>query len=123
MKTLIDNLNFDELDQYSSRSLVAWKKRKVGTKEQQKTVKELLETRSKQSLYRLKNRVQINYKLNEDSSNKLKEICSKIKISKTFKILDKDILEIELNTKTLQPTDLIKVIIESNIEKLWRAIQ
>ena len=123
MKTLIDNLNFDELDQYSSRSLVAWKKRKVGTKEQQKTVKELLETRSKQSLYRLKNRVQINYKLNEDSSNKLKEICSKIKISKTFKILDKDILEIELNTKTLQPTDLIKVIIESNIEKLWRSIQ
>ena len=123
MKTLIDNLNFDELDQYSSRSLVAWKKRKVGTKEQQKTVKELLETRSKQSLYSLKNRVQINYKLNEDSSNKLKEICSKIKISKTFKILDKDILEIELNTKTLQPTDLIKVIIESNIEKLWRSIQ
>ena len=123
MKTLIDNLNFDELDQYSSRSLVAWKKRKVGTKEHQKTVKELLETRSKQSLYRLKNRVQINYKLNEDSSNKLKEICSKIKISKTFKILDKDILEIELNTKTLQPTDLIKVIIESNIEKLWRSIQ
>ena len=123
MKTLIDNLNFDELDQYSSRSLVAWKKRKVGTKKQQEIVKELLETRSKQSLYRLKNRVQINYKLNEDSSNKLKEICSKIKISKTFKILDKDILEIELNTSTLQPTDLIKVIIESNIEKLWRSIQ
>tara|TARA_R100000781_G_scaffold6692_1_gene6759 strand:+ start:423 stop:794 length:372 start_codon:yes stop_codon:yes gene_type:complete len=123
MKTLIDNLNFNNLDKYSSRSLVAWLKRETGTKEQQKVVKNLLEKRSEESLYKLKHRVQINYKLSESSSKKLKELCDKITVLKTFKISDQNILETNLSKNIIKPTDLVKAIVESKIEELWRSLK
>ena len=40
-KTLIDNLDFNNLDKYQSRSLVAWLKRDVGSENQKKLIKKI----------------------------------------------------------------------------------
>ena len=119
MKTLIDDLDFKSLDKYKSRSLVAWVKRNTGTKQQQQIVKETLEKRSKEVLNKLNGRVQVNYKLSESTSNKVKDICKKLKVFKTFQYLNKDILEIKDDLDSITPTELIKSIIESKIEHLW----
>lgn len=119
MKTLIDDLDFKSLDKYKSRSLVAWVKRNTGTRQEQQIVKETLEKRSKEVLNKLNDRIQINYRLSESTSNKVKDICKKLKVFKTLQYLNKDILEIKDDLDSVTPTELIKSIIESKIEHLW----
>ena len=119
MKTLIDDLDFKSLHKYKSRSLVAWVKRKTGTKQQQQIVKETLEKRSKEVLTRLNDRIQINYRLSESTSNKVKDICEKLKVSKNLQYLNKNILEVKDDSYSVAPTELIKAIVESQVEHLW----
>ena len=119
MKTLIDDLDFKSLHKYKSRSLVAWVKRKTGTKQQQQIVKETLEKRSKEVLTRLNDRIQINYRLTESTSNKVKDICEKLKVSKNLQYLNKNILEVKDDSYSVTPTELIKSIVESKVEHLW----
>ena len=119
MKTLIDDLDFKSLHKYKSRSLVAWVKRKTGTKQQQQNVKETLEKRTKEVLTRLNDRIQINYRLNESTSNKVKDICEKLKVSKNLQYLNKNILEVKDDSYSVTPTELIKSIVESKVEHLW----
>ena len=111
MKTLIDDLDFKSLHKYKSRSLVAWFKRKTGTKQQQQIVTETLEKRSKEVLTRLNDRIQINYRLNESTSNKVKDICEKLKVSKNLQYLNKNILEVKDDSYSVTPTELIKSIV------------
>ena len=120
MKTLIDDLDFKSLDKYKSRSLVAWVKRNTGTKQQQQIVKETLEKRSKEVLNKLNGRVQVNYKLSESTSNKVKDICKKLKVFKTLEYLNREILAVKNDSDSVTPTELIKAIVESKIEHLWR---
>ena len=44
-KTLIDDLDFDNLEKYQSRSLVAWLKRNTGSKEQKELIENTIEKR------------------------------------------------------------------------------
>ena len=120
MKTLIDDIDFKSLPKYKSRSLVAWLKRNTGTKQQQQIVKETLEKRSKQVLNKLNDRIQVNYRLSESTSNKVKDICKELKVFKTLEYLNKEILAVKNDSDSVTPTELIKAIVESKIEHLWR---
>ena len=123
--TLIDDLDFNNLDKYSSRSLVAWVKRDTGTQAQRELVKRTIDTRKQLVQDKIKNRIQINYRLSEDASNKLKQICTQVKISTNYKYETENGYEqivIGMNTyksKVITPQELVKAIVESNIEKLW----
>ena len=123
--TLIDDLDFNNLDKYSSRSLVAWIKRDTGTQAQRELVKRTIDTRKQLVQDKIKNRIQINYRLSEDASNKLKQICTQVKLSTNYKYETENGYEqivIGMNTyksKTITPQELVKAIVESNIEKLW----
>ena len=123
--TLIDNLDFNNLDKYSSRSLVGWIKRDTGTQAQRELVKRTIDTRKQLVQDKIKDRIQINYRLSEDASNKLKQICTQIKISTNYKYETENGYEqivIGMNTyksKVITPQELVKAIVESNIEKLW----
>ena len=123
--TLIDDLDFNNLDKYSSRSLVAWVKRDTGTQAQRELVKRTIDTRKQLVQDKIRDRIQINYRLSEDASNKLKQICTQVKISKNYKYETENGYEqivIGGNTyksKTITPQELVKAIVESNIEKLW----
>ena len=118
--TLIDNLDFNNLDKYSSRSLVGWIKRDTGTQAQRELVKRTIDTRKQLVQDKIKNRIQINYRLSEDASNKLKQICTQVKLSTNYKFLDRSIgLENAYKSKIITPQELVKAIVESNIEKLW----
>ena len=119
MKTLIDDLDFKSLDKYKSRSLVAWVKRNTGTKQQQQIVKETLEKRSKEVLNRLNDRIQVNYRLSESTTNKVKHICKKLKVFKTLEYLNRDVLIVKNDSDSVTPTELIKAIVESQVEYLW----
>ena len=125
LPTLIDDLDFNNLDKYSSRSLVAWIKRDTGTQAQRELVKRTIDTRKQLVQDKIKNRIQINYRLSEDASNKLKQICTQIKISTNYKYETENGYEqivIGMNTyksKVITPQELVKAIVESNIEKLW----
>ena len=123
--TLIDDLDFNNLDKYSSRSLVGWIKRDTGTQAQRELVKRTIDTRKQLVQDKIRDRIQINYRLSEDASNKLKQICTQVKISKNYKYETENGYEqivIGGNTyksKTITPQELVKAIVESNIEKLW----
>ena len=118
--TKIDDLDFNHLDKYSSRSLVAWIKRDVGTQEQRDLVKRTVNTRKQSVQNKIKDRIQINYRLSEDASNKLKQICRQVELTTTYKFLDKSIgLETVSNPESVSPQSLVKAMVESNIEKLW----
>ena len=123
--TLIDNLDFNNLDKYSSRSLVGWIKRDTGTQAQRELVKRTIDTRKQLVQDKIKDRIQINYRLSEDASNKLKQICTQVKISTNYKYETENGYEqivIGMNTyksKVITPQELVKAIVESNIEKLW----
>ena len=123
--TLIDDLDFNNLDKYSSRSLVAWVKRDTGTQAQRELVKRTIDTRKQLVQDKIKDRIQINYRLSEDASNKLKQICTQVKISTNYKYETENGYEqivIGRNTyksKVITPQELVKAIVESNIEKLW----
>ena len=123
--TLIDDLDFNNLDKYSSRSLVAWVKRDTGTQAQRELVKRTIDTRKQLVQDKIRDRIQINYRLSEDASNKLKQICTQVKISTNYKYETENGYEqivIGGNTyksKTITPQELVKAIVESNIEKLW----
>ena len=123
--TLIDDLDFNNLDKYSSRSLVGWIKRDTGTQAQRELVKRTIDTRKQLVQDKIKDRIQINYRLSEDASNKLKQICTQVKISKNYKYETENGYEqivIGMNTyksKVITPQELVKAIVESNIEKLW----
>ena len=123
--TLIDDLDFNNLDKYSSRSLVGWIKRDTGTQAQRELVKRTIDTRKQLVQDKIKDRIQINYRLSEDASNKLKQICTQVKISTNYKYETENGYEqivIGGNTyksKTITPQELVKAIVESNIEKLW----
>ena len=41
-------------------------------------------------------------------------------VSKTYKFLNKSIYETDSIEESINPIDLVKAIVESNIEKLWR---
>jgi len=123
--TLIDDLDFNNLDKYSSRSLVGWIKRDTGTQGQQELVKRTIDRRKQLVQDKIKDRIQINYRLSEDASNKLKQICTQVKLSTNYKYETENGYEqivIGMNTyksKTITPQELVKAIVESNIEKLW----
>ena len=123
--TLIDDLDFNNLDRYSSRSLVGWIKRDTGTQAQRELVKRTIDTRKQLVQDKIRDRIQINYRLSEDASNKLKQICTQVKISKNYKYETENGYEqivIGMNTyksKVITPQELVKAIVESNIEKLW----
>ena len=123
--TLIDDLDFNNLDKYSSRSLVAWIKRDTGTQAQRELVKRTIDRRKQLVQDKIKDRIQINYRLSEDASNKLKQICTQVKLSTNYKYETENGYEqivIGMNTyksKTITPQELVKAIVESNIEKLW----
>ena len=123
--TLIDDLDFNNLDKYSSRSLVGWIKRDTGTQAQRELVKRTIDTRKQLVQDKIRDRIQINYRLSEDASNKLKQICTQVKISTNYKYETENGYEqivIGGNTyksKTITPQELVKAIVESNIEKLW----
>ena len=123
--TLIDDLDFNNLDRYSSRSLVGWIKRDTGTQAQRELVKRTIDTRKQLVQDKIKDRIQINYRLSEDASNKLKQICTQVKISTNYKYVTENGYEqivIGMNTyksKIITPQELVKAIVESNIEKLW----
>ena len=123
--TLIDDLDFNNLDKYSSRSLVAWVKRDTGTQAQRELVKRTIDTRKQLVQDKIRDRIQINYRLSEDASNKLKQICTQVKISTNYKYETENGYEqivIGMNTyksKVITPQELVKAIVESNIEKLW----
>ena len=123
--TLIDDLDFNNLDKYSSRSLVGWIKRDTGTQGQQELVKRTIDRRKQLVQDKIKDRIQINYRLSEDASNKLKQICTQVKISTNYKYETENGYEqivIGMNTyksKVITPQELVKAIVESNIEKLW----
>jgi len=123
--TLIDDLDFNNLDKYSSRSLVGWIKRDTGTQAQRELVKRTIDTRKQLVQDKIKDRIQINYRLSEDASNKLKQICTQVKISTNYKYETENGYEqivIGMNTyksKVITPQELVKAIVESNIEKLW----
>ena len=123
--TLIDDLDFNNLDRYSSRSLVGWIKRDTGTQAQRELVKRTIDTRKQLVQDKIRDRIQINYRLSEDASNKLKQICTQVKISTNYKYETENGYEqivIGMNTyksKVITPQELVKAIVESNIEKLW----
>ena len=123
--TLIDDLDFNNLDKYSSRSLVGWIKRDTGTQAQRELVKRTIDTRKQLVQDKIKDRIQINYRLSEDASNKLKQICTQVKLSTNYKYETENGYEqivIGMNTyksKVITPQELVKAIVESNIEKLW----
>ena len=123
--TLIDDLDFNNLDKYSSRSLVGWIKRDTGTQAQRELVKRTIDTRKQLVQDKIRDRIQINYRLSEDASNKLKQICTQVKISKNYKYeteIGYEQIVIGMNTyksKVITPQELVKAIVESNIEKLW----
>ena len=125
LPTLIDDLDFNNLDKYSSRSLVAWVKRDTGTQAQRELVKRTIDTRKQLVQDKIRDRIQINYRLSEDASNKLKQICTQVKISTNYKYETENGYEqivIGMNTyksKVITPQELVKAIVESNIEKLW----
>jgi hypothetical protein len=123
--TLIDDLDFNNLDKYSSRSLVGWIKRDTGTQAQRELVKRTIDTRKQLVQDKIKDRIHINYRLSEDASNKLKQICTQVKISTNYKYETENGYEqivIGMNTyksKVITPQEFVKAIVESNIEKLW----
>ena len=117
--TLIDDLDFNNLDKYSSRSLVGWIKRDTGTQGQQELVKRTIDRRKQLVQDKIKDRIQINYRLSEDASNKLKQICTQVKLSTNYKYETENGYEqivIGMNTyksKTITPQELVKAIVES----------
>ena len=123
--TLIDDLDFNNLDKYSSRSLVAWIKRDTGTQAQRELVKRTIDTRKQLVQDKIKNRIQINYRLSEDASNKLKQICTQVKISTNYKYETENGYEQIViggnayKSKVITPQELVKVMVETSIEKLW----
>ena len=125
LPTLIDDLDFNNLDKYSSRSLVAWVKRDTGTQAQRELVKRTIDTRKQLVQDKIKNRIQINYRLSEDASNKLKQICTQVKISTNYKYETENGYESIViggnvySSKVITPQELVKVMVETSIEKLW----
>ena len=125
LPTLIDDLDFNNLDKYSSRSLVGWIKRDTGTQAQRELVKRTIDTRKQLVQDKIKDRIQINYRLSEDASNKLKQICTQVKISTNYKYETENGYEQIViggnayKSKVITPQELVKAIVESNIEKLW----
>ena len=55
-KTLIDDLDFDNLEKYQSRSLVAWLKRNIGSQEQKELVQQTIEKRKFEVFQKIKKR-------------------------------------------------------------------
>tara|TARA_R100000234_G_scaffold39847_1_gene23838 strand:- start:639 stop:1022 length:384 start_codon:yes stop_codon:yes gene_type:complete len=121
--TLIDNLDFNNLDKYQSRSLVAWLKRNTGSEDQKKLVKKIIEDRGQNVLERLRSRVQVNYRLSIETTEKLSKICKKIGCYKTIKINDESIYLESKEKKDIQPIELAKVLLEESIEDLYNKVQ
>tara|TARA_R100000231_G_C5226680_1_gene135301 strand:+ start:131 stop:514 length:384 start_codon:yes stop_codon:yes gene_type:complete len=122
-KTLIDNLDFNNLDKYQSRSLVAWLKRDIGSENQKKLIKKIIDDRGQNVLERIRNRVQVNYRLSLETTEKLQIICKKIGCYKTIKINDESIYLESKEKKDIEPTELIKVLLEESIEDLYNKVQ
>ena len=122
-KTLIDNLDFNNLDKYQSRSLVAWLKRDIGSENQKKLIKKIIDDRGQNVLERIRNRVQVNYRRSLETTEKLQIICKKIGCYKTIKINDESIYLESKEKKDIEPTELIKVLLEECIEDLYNKVQ
>ena len=122
-KTLIDNLDFNNLDKYQSRSLVAWLKRDIGSENQKKLIKKIIDDRGQNVLERIRNRVQVNYRLSLETTEKLQIICKKIGCYKTIKINDESIFLESKEKKDIEPTELVKVLLEESIEDLYNKVQ
>ena len=117
-KTLIDDLDFDNLEKYQSRSLVAWLKRNTGSQEQKELVQQTIEKRKFEVFQKIRDRVQINYRLSIETSEKLRKICKEICCYKTIKINDESVFLECKDKSSIEPTELAKLLLEEKIQEL-----
>ena len=118
-KTLIDDLDFDNLEKYQSRSLVAWLKRNTGSQEQKELVQQTIEKRKFEVFQKIRDRVQINYRLSIETSEKIRKICKKIGCYKTIKINDESVFLECKDKSSIEPTELARLILEEKIQELY----
>ena len=121
-KTLIDNLDFNNLEKYQSRSLVAWLKRNTGSEEQKNLIKKTIEKRRIDVYEKIRNRVQINYRLSTKTTKKLQEICKKIGCYKTIKINGDSIYIESKEQKDIEPSELARILLEESIQDLFNKV-
>ena len=121
-KTLIDELDFDNLEKYQSRSLVAWLKRNTGSQEQKKLVQQTIEKRKFEVFQKIRDRVQINYRLSIETSEKIKKICKEINCYKTIKINDESVFLECKDKSSIEPTELAKLLLEEKIQELYNKV-
>jgi hypothetical protein len=121
-KTLIDDLDFDNLEKYQSRSLVAWLKRNTGSKEQKELIEQTIEKRKNEVFQKIRNRVQINYRLNIETSEKIRKICKEIGCYKTIKINDESVFLESKDESSIEPTELAKLLLEEKIQELYNKV-
>ena len=100
-KTLIDDLDFDNLEKYQSRSLVAWLKRNTGSKEQKELIEHTIEKRK------------------FDVYKKIRKICKEIGCYKTIKINDESVFLECKDKSSIEPTELARLILEEKIQELY----
>ena len=117
-KTLIDDLDFDNLEKYQSRSLVAWLKRNIGSQEQKELVQQTIEKRKFEVFQKIRDRVQINYRLSIETSEKIRNICKEIGCYKTIKINDESVFLECKDKSSIEPTELAKLLLEEKIQEL-----
>ena len=121
-KTLIDDLDFDNLEKYQSRSLVAWLKRNIGSQEQKELIEQTIEKRKNEVFQKIRDRVQINYRLSIETSEKIRKICKEIDCYKTIKINDESVF-LECKDKSfIEPTELAKLLLEEKIQELYNKV-
>ena len=118
-KTLIDNLDFNNLEKYQSRSLVAWLKRNTGSQKQKELVQQTIEKRKFEVFQKIRDRVQINYRLSIETSEKIKKICKEIGCYKTIKINDESVFLECKDKSSIEPTELAKLLLEEKIQELY----
>tara|TARA_R100001440_G_scaffold65774_1_gene86685 strand:+ start:395 stop:772 length:378 start_codon:yes stop_codon:yes gene_type:complete len=118
-KTLIDDLDFDNLKKYQSRSLVAWLKRNTGSQKQKELVQQTIEKRKFEVFQKIRERVQINYRLSIETSEKIRKICKEIGCYKTIKINDKSVFLECKDKSSIEPTELAKLLLEEKIQELY----
>ena len=118
-KTLIDDLDFDNLEKYQSRSLVAWLKRNTGSQEQKELVQQTIEKRKFEVFQKIRDRVQINYRLSIETSEKIRKICKEICCYKTIKINNESVFLECKDKNSIEPTELAKLLLEEKIQELY----
>ena len=118
-KTLIDDLDFDNLEKYQSRSLVAWLKRNTGSQKQKELVQQTIEKRKFDVYKKIRDRVQINYRLSIETSEKIRKICKEIGCYKTIKINDESVFLECKDKSSIEPTELARLILEEKIQELY----